>query len=161
MPVEDILIAVTLYRPRSVAATQTPIIFLGTGEHLNDLERFSPQPFISKLLGRGDMQGLMEHIQDAQLINPEKQKDLAKKLEAGKLSIRDWREQMQNVMGMGSLSKIASMIPGIPAGMLDGNEEETSKKLKQIVYVTDAMTARELDGDGSCFVSVVVRSHTA
>ena len=56
-------------------------------------------------------------------------------------------------MGMGSLSKIASMIPGIPAGMLDGNEEETSKKLKQIVYVTDAMTARELDGDGSCFVS--------
>lgn len=46
----------------SVAATKTPIIFLGTGEHLNDLERFSPQPFISKLLGRGDMQGLMEHM---------------------------------------------------------------------------------------------------
>lgn len=45
------------------------------------------------------------------------------------------------------------MIPGLPAGMLDGNEEEASKKLKQIVYVTDAMTARELDGDGSCFVS--------
>lgn len=48
--------------PLSVAATKTPIIFLGTGEHLNDLERFSPQPFISKLLGRGDMQGLMEHM---------------------------------------------------------------------------------------------------
>ncbi|KAL7411555.1 signal recognition particle protein [Mrakia frigida] len=136
----------------AVAATKTPIIFLGTGEHLNDLERFSPQPFISKLLGRGDMQGLMEHIQDAALINPEKQKALAKKLEAGQLSIRDWREQMQSVMGMGSLSKIASMIPGLPAGMLDGNEEEASKKLKQIVYVTDAMTARELDGDGSCFI---------
>ena len=45
------------------------------------------------------------------------------------------------------------MIPGLPAGMMDGNEEEASKKLKQIVYVTDAMTARELDGDGSCFVS--------
>lgn len=46
----------------SVAATKTPIIFLGTGEHLNDLERFTPQPFISKLLGQGDMQGLMEHM---------------------------------------------------------------------------------------------------
>ena len=46
----------------SVAATKTPIIFLGTGEHLNDLERFAPQPFISKLLGMGDMQGLMEHM---------------------------------------------------------------------------------------------------
>jgi signal recognition particle GTPase len=47
---------------RSVAATKTPIIFLGTGEHLNDLERFAPQPFVSKLLGQGDMQGLMEHM---------------------------------------------------------------------------------------------------
>jgi signal recognition particle subunit SRP54 len=42
--------------------TKTPIIFLGTGEHLNDLERFAPQPFISKLLGMGDMQGLVEHM---------------------------------------------------------------------------------------------------
>lgn len=46
----------------SVAATKTPIIFLGTGEHLNDLERFAPQPFISKLLGMGDVQGLVEHM---------------------------------------------------------------------------------------------------
>lgn len=52
----------------------------------------------------------------------------------------------------GSLSKIASMIPGLPAGLLDGNEEEASDKLKKIVYITDAMTARELDSDGSCFV---------
>jgi signal recognition particle subunit SRP54 len=46
----------------SVAATKTPIIFLGVGEHLNDLEKFTPQPFISKLLGMGDMQGLFEHM---------------------------------------------------------------------------------------------------
>lgn len=46
----------------AVAATKTPIIFLGTGEHLNDLERFAPQRFISKLLGMGDMQGLVEHM---------------------------------------------------------------------------------------------------
>ncbi len=46
----------------AVAATKTPIIFLGVGEHLNDLERFTPQPFISKLLGMGDMQGLFEHM---------------------------------------------------------------------------------------------------
>jgi signal recognition particle subunit SRP54 len=45
-----------------VAATKTPIIFLGTGEHLNDLERFAPQPFVSKLLGMGDVQGLVEHM---------------------------------------------------------------------------------------------------
>jgi signal recognition particle subunit SRP54 len=84
----------------SVAATKTPIIFLGVGEHLHDLDRFSPQPFISKLLGLGDMQGLMEHMQDLAIQNPDKQKEMAKKLEEGKLSIRDWREQIQNVMNM-------------------------------------------------------------
>jgi signal recognition particle subunit SRP54 len=84
----------------SVAATKTPIIFLGVGEHLHDLDKFSPQPFISKLLGLGDMQGLMEHMQDLATQNPDKQKEMAKKLEEGKLSIRDWREQLSNVMNM-------------------------------------------------------------
>lgn len=84
----------------SVAATNTPIIFLGVGEHLADLDKFSPQPFISKLLGMGDMAGLMEHMQDLAQANPDKQKEMAKKLEEGKLSIRDWREQIQNVMNM-------------------------------------------------------------
>ncbi len=83
-----------------VAATKTPIIFLGVGEHLHDLDRFAPQPFISKLLGLGDMQGLMEHMQDMAAANPEKQKEMAKKLEEGKLSLRDWREQIQHVMSM-------------------------------------------------------------
>ena len=46
----------------SVAATRTPIIFLGTGEHLQDLEKFNPSSFVSKLLGMGDMAGLMEHM---------------------------------------------------------------------------------------------------
>lgn len=84
----------------SVAASHTPIIFLGIGEHLQDLERFVPQSFISKLLGMGDMQGLMEHMHEIAGANPEKRKEMAKKLEEGKLSIRDWREQIQNVMNM-------------------------------------------------------------
>jgi hypothetical protein len=90
--------AINLFQ--SVAATKTPIIFLGTGEHLTDLDRFSPQPFISKLLGLGDVQGLMEHMQDLATQNPDRQKEMAKKLEEGKLSIRDWREQIQNVMNL-------------------------------------------------------------
>ncbi|KAK8854796.1 signal recognition particle protein SRP54 [Kwoniella newhampshirensis] len=137
----------------AVAATKTPIIFLGTGEHLNDLERFAPQPFISKLLGMGDVQGLVEHMQDMARANPDRQKDLAKKLEQGKFSTRDWREQLSNIMGMGSLSKIASMIPGMPAGMMEGGEEEAGAKLKRMIYITDAMRQDELDSDGMIFVS--------
>jgi signal recognition particle subunit SRP54 len=94
----------------SVAATQTPIIFLGVGEHLTDLDRFSPQPFISKLLGLGDVQGLMEHMQDLAQANPDKQKEMARKLEEGKLSIRDWREQIQNIMSMYDMSLLLRFI---------------------------------------------------
>ncbi len=84
----------------SVAATKTPIIFLGTGEHLHDLEKFNPQPFVSKLLGMGDVQGLVEHMQDMARANPDRQKEMAKKLEQGKFSIRDWREQLSSIMSM-------------------------------------------------------------
>ena len=135
-----------------VAATKTPIIFLGVGEHLHDLDRFSPQPFVSKLLGLGDIQGLMEHMHDMATQNPDKQKEMAKKLEEGKLSIRDWREQIQNVMSMGPISKIASMIPGLPQDLLAGSDEEGSLRMKRMIYITDSMTAEELDSDGSLFL---------
>jgi signal recognition particle subunit SRP54 len=45
------------------------------------------------------------------------------------------------------------MIPGMPAGMMDGNEEDTSAKLKRMIFITDAMRADELDSDGLIFVS--------
>lgn len=135
----------------AVAATKTPIIFLGVGEHLYDLDRFSPQPLISKLLGLGDMQGLMEHMQDLAQQNPDKQKEMAKKLEEGKLSIRDWREQIQNVMNMGPISKIASMIPGLPQELLAGSDEEGSLRMRRMIYITDSMSSKELDSDGSLF----------
>ncbi|KAI0256809.1 signal recognition particle protein [Lactifluus subvellereus] len=136
----------------AVAATKTPIIFLGTGEHLTDLDRFSPQPFISKLLGLGDVQGLMEHMQDLATQNPDRQKEMAKKLEEGKLSIRDWREQIQNVMNLGPISKIASMIPGLPQELLQGSDEEGALRLKRMIYITDSMSSTELDSDGSLFM---------
>jgi signal recognition particle subunit SRP54 len=56
------------------------------------------------------------------------------------------------LMTRGSISKIASMIPGMPQGMMDGNEEETSDKLKRMIFITDAMRADELDSDGMIFV---------
>jgi signal recognition particle subunit SRP54 len=97
-----------------VAATKTPIIFLGVGEHLQDLDRFSPGPFISQLLGMGDMQGLMEHMTDMARQNPTRQKEMTKAFEEGKLSIRDWREQMQNIMSMSVFQAFRSYLMLIP-----------------------------------------------
>ncbi|GAA6009726.1 RNA-binding signal recognition particle subunit SRP54, partial [Rhodotorula paludigena] len=82
----------------AVAATSTPIIFLGVGEHLHDLEKFSPRPFVSKLLGMGDMQGLVERAQEMALADPARQENMIKKLEKGEFTVRDLKDQLQTVM---------------------------------------------------------------
>ena len=137
----------------AVAATHTPIVFIGTGEHMLDLERFSPQPFVSKLLGMGDMQGLVEHVQALKL----DQKDTMKHLAEGVFTIRDLRDQLQNIMKMGPLSKMAGMIPGLGQMMGGMDDEEGSVKMKRMIYVCDSMNNKELDSDGKIFVEQPAR----
>jgi len=132
----------------AVAATRTPIVFIGTGEHMLDLERFAPQPFISKLLGMGDLGGLVEHVQSLKL----DQKDTMKHIQEGIFTVRDLRDQLGNIMKMGPLSKMAGMIPGLSQMMGDVGDEEGSMKLKRMIYIMDSMTEKELDSDGKCFV---------
>lgn len=133
----------------AVAATNTPIAFIGTGEHVQDLESFTPQQFVSKLLGIGDIQGLMEHVQTLNL----DQKDTIKNFQEGKFTLRDLQTQMNNILKMGPLSKIANMLPGGIGNMLNQvGEEETSKRFKRMIYVMDSMTKQELDSDGTIFI---------
>ncbi|GJN91006.1 hypothetical protein Rhopal_004020-T1 [Rhodotorula paludigena] len=136
----------------AVAATSTPIIFLGVGEHLHDLEKFSPRPFVSKLLGMGDMQGLVERAQEMALADPARQENMMKKLEKGEFTVRDLKDQLQTVMNMGPLSNLTSMIPGM-SDMLGGagGEGEAARRMKRVAFIFDSMTTAELDSDGSMF----------
>ena len=146
----------------AVAATKTPILFIGLGEHMTDIEVFRPQPFISKMLGMGDISGLMDKVQEVQMANPERQQEMLKKIEeGGTFSIRDWREQLSNIMSMGPLSKLAGMIPGMGqmlSGGGGGNDEESGQKMKRMIYITDSMTREELDSDGSIFYAPVKKA---
>ncbi|UZJ55168.1 hypothetical protein CBS101457_004488 [Exobasidium rhododendri] len=147
----------------AVAATKTPILFIGLGEHMTDIEVFRPQPFISKMLGMGDISGLMDKVQEAQMVNPEKQQEMLKKIEqGGTFTIRDWREQLSNIMNMGPISKLAGMIPGM-GQMLGGggNDEESGRKMKRMIYITDSMTREELDSDGTLFYAPVKKAALA
>jgi signal recognition particle subunit SRP54 len=139
----------------AVAATHTPIVFIGTGEHMLDFERFAPQQFVNKLLGMGDMAGLVEHVQSLKL----DQKDTIKHITEGIFTIRDLRDQLGNVMKMGPLSKISGMIPGMSnmPSMDQMDEEESSAKLKRMIYICDSMTEKELDSDGKMFVEQPTR----
>lgn len=137
----------------AVAATHTPIAFVGVGEHMLDLERFAPQAFVSKLLGMGDMQGLVEHVQSLKL----DQKDTMKHIAEGVFTVRDLRDQLSNIMKMGPLSKMAGMIPGLSNMMGGMDDEEGAMKLKRMIYICDSMTTKELDGDGKMFVEQPTR----
>lgn len=132
----------------AVAATQTPIVFIGTGEHVQDFETFAPRSFISKLLGIGDIQGFMEHVQSLDLDN----KDTVKNFQEGKFTLNDFQKQMQNIMKMGPLSQIANMIPGMGNMMNQIGEDEASNKMKRMVYVMDSMNKAELESDGQIFI---------
>ncbi|KAH0840500.1 signal recognition particle protein SRP54 [Fonsecaea monophora] len=136
----------------AAAATHTPIIFLGTGEHLADLERFDARSFISKLLGYGDMSGLIEHIQTLTRESAG-MKETQKHLAEGIFTIRDMKEQITNIMKMGPLSKIGSMIPGMSGLMQGMSDEDGTEKLKRMVYIFDSMTTKELDSDGKILIS--------
>ncbi|KAF2469616.1 signal recognition particle protein [Lindgomyces ingoldianus] len=137
----------------AVAATHTPIVFIGTGEHMLDLERFSPQPFVSKLLGMGDVAGLVEHVQSLKL----DQKDTMKHIASGIFTIKDLRDQLSNIMKMGPLSKMAGMIPGLSNMMGGMDDEEGGAKLKRMIYICDSMTEKELESDGKMFVDQPTR----
>ncbi|KAK3845541.1 MAG: signal recognition particle 54 kDa protein [Linnemannia gamsii] len=132
----------------AVAATQCPIIFIGTGEHMHDLERFAPGPFISKMMGMGDISGLMETVQDMKL---DQNKDLMKKLEQGQFSIRDMYDQFTTILKMGPLSKVMGMMPGIPPELLAGTEAEGGNRIKRFMCIMDSMSGQELDGEGKEF----------
>ena len=126
----------------AVAATQSPIIFIGTGEHFDDFEQFNPESFIKRLLGMGDIKGLFEKVQEVYSL--EKQEELAKNISKGIFTLKDMRDQYTSIMKMGPLDKVINMIPGMSNIMPEGSEKEASKKIKRYLCIMDSMTDAEL-----------------
>lgn len=130
----------------AVAATESPIVFIGTGEHFDDFEVFEVRSFTSRLLGLGDVGGLMNAIKDAGL---DKQPELYQKLQQGVFTLRDMYEQFQNVMKMGPLGKVMSMIPGMSSMMTKGKEHESQERFKKFMTIMDSMNDVELDTENT------------
>lgn len=131
----------------AVSATGSPILFLGTGERFDDLEPFHAQSFVSKLLGYGDVRGLVEEMKN--VTDSKSQEELMAKLSRGQsFSLRDLYNQFQNVLKMGSMKNVMGMIPGMPDYLIPqgGGDDESTKRLKKFMYMMDSMTNAELDG---------------
>jgi len=126
------------------AETKAPVYFIGTGEKINDFETFNPKSFISRLLGLGDLEGLLEKVESA--VDQKSQKKLKEKLEKGEFNLRDLQQQLKQMKGMGSLSKIAEMIPGLGKAKIPDNLLGTQEdKMKKWEHAINSMTEEEIN----------------
>uniref|UniRef100_A0A7S1CI41 Signal recognition particle 54 kDa protein n=1 Tax=Bicosoecida sp. CB-2014 TaxID=1486930 RepID=A0A7S1CI41_9STRA len=132
----------------AVAATESPIIFTGTGERFEDLDEFDAKRFVRRLLGMGDMEGLMTTFQEK--VDLEAQQEVLDKLLNSKkkqgLSFRDMRSQFETVMSLGPLDKVMGMLPGPMSQLMPkGAEGEGANRIKRFMTIMDSMTNKELD----------------
>jgi len=121
------------------AVSGAKVKFIGVGEKPGDLEPYDPKRFLGRLIGYGDLEGLMEKAKDLEI-----DKDSAKRMMEGRFDLNDFYEQIKNMNKMGSLSKVAEMIPGmgqlkLPKDMLDVQEG----KMQKFKYAIDSMTKWE------------------
>ncbi|HNZ51961.1 MAG TPA: signal recognition particle receptor subunit alpha [Candidatus Pacearchaeota archaeon] len=112
------------------AETKAGVYYITTGEKINDIEEFNPESFLSRLLGMGDLQALIEKIRS--VTDEDQQEKMQKRLEEGKLSLEDVIEQVKSMNQIGGFDKIKGMIPGlgkakIPEGMLESQQEKIAK----------------------------------
>jgi signal recognition particle subunit SRP54 len=115
----------------AVAATESPIIFIGTGEHFNDLEKFEAESFVNRLMGLGDLKKLFESIKE--IIPEGQQEKFLEGLAKGKFALKDLQTQYNSILNMGPLNQFMSFIPGM-SNMMQGqgvNEKDGIKKIKR------------------------------
>jgi signal recognition particle subunit SRP54 len=126
----------------AVAATGAPVVFIGTGEHIDELEVLEPKRFIGRLLGMGDLEALLEKAQEASSgMNAEK---MARKMMSGKFTLDDMQAQMEMIGKMGSLGKVAQMLPGGMGQQLQGKDMgKTQEKMSQYKVILTSLTAEE------------------
>ncbi|MBS3081181.1 signal recognition particle receptor subunit alpha [Candidatus Pacearchaeota archaeon] len=125
--------------------TNAPVYFIGTGEKINDFETFNAKAFISRMLGLGDLEGLLEKVQSA--IDEKSQIKLKTRLDEGSFNLRDFQEQLKSMNNF-SFSKIIDMIPGIGSlkEKVDDNMLNTQEhKVKKWQHIIDSMTEEEID----------------
>ena len=122
------------------AVTGKPILYVGMGEKLSDLEQFYPDRMASRILGMGDVLTLIEKAE--QLVDEEKAKELEKKFRKAEFGFDDYLEQMQQIKQMGSLEDIMGMIPGM-GDQLKGAQMPDEKQIGRIEAIIYAMTPEE------------------
>ena len=125
------------------AVTGKPILYVGMGEKLSDMEQFYPDRMASRILGMGDVLTLIDKAQASIDIDEDKSREMAGRMKKGKFDFDDYLESMKQMRNMGGLSSILSMLPGmgIKAGDLESMIDE--KQMKHMEAIVLSMTPEE------------------
>lgn len=126
----------------AVAATGAPIAFVGLGEKVRDLEEFDPARFVARLLGLGDIRGLIERAREAEV---EVSRRKVSSMLYGKFTLKDFYEQIEASRKLGPLSKLLSLIPGLAYHIPEGELEEIEKNLDKWRAILQSMRREEME----------------
>ena len=125
-----------------VSVTGVPIKFMGTGERVDALEQFHPDRLASRILGMGDVETLIERTQEN--FHEEQAAELERKMRESSFDLEDFLGQLQQLKGMGPLSSLLEMVPGMSAikGRLP-TDEMSEGQLKKVEAMIRSMTPEE------------------
>ncbi|NCN86628.1 signal recognition particle protein [archaeon] len=124
------------------AETNSGVYFITTGEKINDIEKFNPEQFLSRLLGMGDLESLMEKIRS--VTDEKQQQKIQEKLQEGKITLTDVVEQIKSMNSLGGMDKMLSMVPGLGKAKIDKAQlDEQQKKVAKWEHLVNSMTKEE------------------
>jgi signal recognition particle subunit SRP54 len=122
--------------------TGVPVKFVGTGEKLDAMEVYNPERLASRILGMGDMLGLIEKAEA--LYDENTARDQANKISSGDFSFEDLAEMMRSARKMGPISQVMDMLPGGPGQRkINLSPEDVDKQMKKTEAIISSMTRQE------------------
>ena len=122
-------------------ATERPILFMGVGEKLDGLEPFDPHRVAGRILGMGDVVGLVERARET--LDADKAARLAERMRRSEFDLGDFLEQLQQMKKLGPMEEILKMLPGVPKQALAQAQPDTAK-LGRYEAILQSMTHGEL-----------------
>ncbi len=121
------------------AVTGKPILYIGMGEKLSDLEQFYPDRMASRILGMGDILSLIEKAELE--VDEEKARELSQKLKKAEFDFNDFLDQMNQIKKMGGMASIMSMMPGMP--QMKGDMDIDDSAMNRVEAIILSMTREE------------------
>ncbi len=126
----------------AAAATGAQIMYIGTGERIDDLEKFSPTRFVGRLLGMGDIQALLDM---AKRLETEGDEERVKRITHGKMNMEDFYFQIEQATKAGGLRSILDNMPGMSGMVKEDQVDQQEEKMEKWRYIIQSMTKDEKD----------------